>query len=138
MARSWRWQKCTELAYLQGGYKGSLRHEGLSLDDLVAQCKHVFGDEVIAPDCNTARTNTFFGGATPTGSKIVFLDYSDDPWNQASVQHALGPEMPYCMTTCDGCGHCGAGVPKNLTHCTDVEASYVAKWLKEAQDRLNH
>ena len=26
MARSWRWQKCTELAFLQNGYPGSLRH----------------------------------------------------------------------------------------------------------------
>ena len=51
MSRSWRWQKCTELAFLQSGFPGSLRHEKLSIDDLMTQCKHVFGEEVITADC---------------------------------------------------------------------------------------
>jgi hypothetical protein len=141
MSRSWRWQKCTELAYLQPGYSGSLRHEGLTLGDLIEQCKYVFGD-VIAPDLNTARTNMFFGGATIAGSqpqkasRIIFTDYSDDPWARASVQSELGPDLPFCLTTCDGCGHCGAGVPANLTRCKDMEASYVSKWLLEAKAEI--
>jgi len=139
MSRSWRWQKCTELAYLQPGYKGSLRHEALSLENLLDQCRYVFGDDVIQPDCNTKRTNEFFGGATPTeASRIVFLDYSDDPWSDASVQHALGPELPYCYTECDGCGHCGAGVPPTETRCSDMEASYIAKWLAQAQQEMSN
>jgi hypothetical protein len=57
MSRSWRWQKCTELAYLQPGYAGSLRHEALSLDNLLDQCRHVFGADAIAP---VRTTHTFF------------------------------------------------------------------------------
>lgn len=122
---------------MQPGYSGSLRHEQLSLDDLLDQCSFVFGKEIATPDCHSERTNKNFGGATPTGSKIIYLDYSDDPWNRASVQGPLGSEMPYCMTTCDGCGHCGAGVPKNLTHCSDMEAAYVDKWISEARGSLS-
>ena len=68
--------------------------------------KYVFGD-VIAPDLNTARTNMFFGGATIAGSqpqkasRIIFIDHSDDPWARASVQSELGPDLPFCLTTCD-------------------------------------
>lgn len=142
MARSWRWQKCTEVAFLQEGYPGSLRHEKLSMDDLMTQCKHVFGDNAIAADCNTGAFNAMYGGATlgngKMASKIVFLDYSDDPWNQASVQKPLSDSLPYCLTTCNGCGHCGAGVPKNLTRCQNVSDKYVAQWIEEAtEERLN-
>ena len=35
-----------------------------------------------------------------------------------------------------GCGHCGAGVPANLTRCKDMEASYVSKWLLEAKAEI--
>lgn len=81
MARSWRWQKCTELAYLQPGYAGSLRHAALSLDQLVEQCVYVFGEDAVPPNCGTEKTNARYGGATGiTATKIVFLDYSDDPW----------------------------------------------------------
>jgi hypothetical protein len=122
MSRSWRWQKCTELAYLQPGYSHSLRHAGLSLENLVAQCTHVFGAPAIPPNCGTDKTNARYGGATPSSSKIIFLDYSDDPWQMASVRHQLSAEMPYCYTECNGCGHCGSGVPANVTHCSDMEA----------------
>ena len=81
-----------------------------------------------------------FGGPHPGANgatKIVFLDYSDDPWNQASVQKAGGPTLPYCMTTCNGCGHCGAGVPANETRCSKIQDKYVAEWIAEAtEERL--
>ena len=35
------------------------------------------------------------------------------------------------MTSCDGCGHCGAGVPANLTKCSDQEMYWVKRWLDE-------
>ena len=118
-----------------------MRSELLTLEDEIEQCKYVFGDSAVAPDLNTAKFNAKYGGAEPgTGtlkaSKILFLDYSDDPWNRASVNKQLSADLPYCMTTCDGCGHCGAGVPKNLTACDDEEDKYVEQWLQEAEEDL--
>ena len=90
--------------------------------------------------------NKKFGGATMTpvskdrGSarptRIFFTDYSDDPWQRASVQSAPSAELPYCMTVCNGCGHCGAGVPQNLTKCSDEQSGYVSKWLAAARAEL--
>jgi len=75
-----------------------------------------------------------FGGAVPAfegelASNIIFLDYSDDPWLEASPMKE-NPGMPYCRTTCDGCGHCGAGAPSSKRqHCQDVATQSVAAWL---------
>merc|ERR1740138_2051462 len=131
MDRSWRWQKCTQLAYLQPGYHNSLRSEQLTLQDEIDQCTHVFGAAAIPADLGTAAFNAVYGGAVPgsgklPASKIHFSDYSDDPWNRASVSKTLAPSLPYCYLECDGCGHCGAGVPRNLTKCEEEEADYVS------------
>ena len=55
-------------------------------------------------------------------SSIFYLDFSDDPWAEASVRRALGPGLPFCMTTCDGCGHCGAGARAARPRATYGEA----------------
>jgi len=132
--RSWRWQKCLELAYLQPTPgPESLRASALTLDALIAQCQYMFPELAPAvPD--TKDFNAKFGGAVPAfegelASNIVFLDYSDDPWLEASPMKE-NPGMPYCLTTCDGCGHCGAGAPlSKREHCQDVATQNVAEWL---------
>jgi hypothetical protein len=144
MDRSWRWEKCNQLAYLQPAYPGDpVRSEMLTLEDEIAQCKYVFGDDAIATDLNTGKFNAKYGGAEPgsgtlKASKIYFLDFSDDPWNRASVSKQLSPDLPYCMTTCDGCGHCGSGVPATLTKCFDEEDKHVEEWLAEAEAELGY
>eukprot|EP00041_Stephanoeca_diplocostata_P000975 m.18168 g.18168 ORF g.18168 m.18168 type:complete len:113 (+) comp11404_c0_seq2:1640-1978(+) len=52
-------------------------------------------------------------------------------------KQAQSADMPYCMTTCDGCGHCGAGVPKTVTKCKDLETQYIDKWIAEAKQELS-
>jgi len=130
MERSWRWQKCTELAYLQPAPPSdSMRSYDLTLDVLIDQCKYVFD---IVPDVDTF--NKKFGGDHPNSSKIVFLNFSDDPWQRASVNKSLSPDLPMCMTTCDGCGHCGAGVPSTLKTCEYQAARYIKNWVSEAKN----
>ena len=73
--------------------------------------------------------------ASVGATKILFVDYSDDPWQTASVLVA-GKEWPkndlhFCYEKCDGCGHCGAGVPKNVTKCNDEIAERVRAWVSE-------
>jgi hypothetical protein len=146
-ARNWRYQKCREVAFLQPAPKtGSLRSRHLTLDILIEQCKYAFDGldpSNAAAGMGPTPFNAKFGGATMTPtdgsarpSRIFFTDYSDDPWARASVQSSPGPEMPYCLTTCNGCGHCGAGVPHNLTKCRDEQTSYVSKWLAAARREL--
>jgi hypothetical protein len=131
MARSWRWQKCSQVAFLQPGFHGSLRFEGLSLADLLEQCTYVFGDALPAafPDV-TVPFNAKFGGAAPKGTKIFYTDFSDDPWQRASVAASPEKDSPYCLETCNGCGHCGAGVPPSLHDCSDKVSAWVSKQLE--------
>ena len=137
-ARSWRWQKCSELAYLQSApSKSSLRSSRLTFAALLAQCDAAFGAGTsTAMLLRNKKFNTEYGGPDPRKStlpvaaatSIFYLDFSDDPWAEASVTEPLGPaslRLDYCMTTCAGCGHCGAGVPENLTRCDKAADAFV-------------
>ena len=69
-----------------------------------------------------------------TWSNIFYLDFSDDPWAEASVKKAGGEALPFCFTKCDGCGHCGAGVPASKRECFDKSYAFVdgvlEKWRR--------
>merc|ERR1712194_650481 len=134
MDRSWRWQKCTQLAYLQSAPEHlSVRSKALTIDVLLDQCEYVFGDGV-KPD--TVAFNDKFGADDPDSSNIVFLNFSDDPWQKASVNHTLSDSLIHCLTTCDGCGHCGAGVSTSQgAKCEDTATDYLGKWIEEAQQK---
>ena len=87
------------------------------------------------------RLNGAFGGARPTSgtlgaSQIFSLGFSDDPWAEASVAGATtDPALPFCLTTCDGCGHCGAGVPATKRACFDESDAWVDALLLEQRAR---
>lgn len=59
-------------------------------------------------------TNANYGGATPNVTNVFFSDFSDDPWQQASVMGAAPtPASVYQLVVCDGCGHCDdLGLPR--------------------------
>ena len=115
-ARAWRWQKCNELGYLQPAPPPAakpLRSAFLTLAKLQAQCETLFGDAPApykGPKAGALGTLQRYGGATAAGNanttRVFFSDFSDDPWQRASVRAQLSPELPYRKVTCDGCGHC--------------------------------
>lgn len=137
--RSWRFQKCNENAYLQPAPAKpalAMRSSHLTLEALLEQCDYVFGEgQSDLLKANNAAFQSRFGGADPRSgdfpdtSNIFFLDYSDDPWTRASVESTTDPSLPYCMTTCDGCGHCGSGVPSYLTKCSDASSEFISQIL---------
>ena len=135
MSRSWRWQKCSQLAYLQPSYaRDPIRSSQLTLSDELEQCEYIFGRKFDIVK-RSREINMKFGAASPTSgslpaTNIYYLDFSDDPWKAASVD-PKSVKLPYCMTTCAGCGHCGAGVPKSLEKvCIDKQDDYITEWLK--------
>lgn len=132
-SRSWRWQKCSQLAYLQTAPTGfSLRSSSLSLKVLLQQCADVFNGT--QPD--TQPIQKIFGGANPQGTNIFFSDFSDDPWLRASVRQDRSPTMPYELVQCDGCGHCmdlGRPDSKDPQPLRDGRArfeTYLEAWLR--------
>lgn len=137
--RSWRWQKCYELAYFQTRPKGSplhsLRSQVLTQDYMLQQCQNIFGEGNIPSLPSTEEINARYGGANPQGSRIFYSDFSDDPWKSASVLSSPSEDQPYFLTTCDGCGHCqdfatpSENDPDALKACRQTFESYLDEWL---------
>lgn len=122
-ARSWYWIKCSELGYLQVAPSSGLstRPAQLTTDLLLEQCAYIFDApaDSLLTSASVAAFNAKFGGGTVGGtSKIFEVDYSDDPWKMATilttVERQTWPltlETRFMLLTCDGCAHCGSGVP---------------------------
>ncbi len=129
-ARAWYWLKCSELAYLQaapprdaaggGAARASTRSRFLTVDALLAQCLYLFPGAPAPPRVDAF--NDAFGGLAPENkgaTNVLFLAYSDDPWQPAQPNRTMGATLPLVMTD-DGvngsCAHCGAG-------CTDADVA---------------
>jgi hypothetical protein len=52
------------------------------------------------------KINQKFGGEFPTAKNVFYSDFSDDPWQRASVSFSANVDSPYYLTTCENCGHC--------------------------------
>jgi pimeloyl-ACP methyl ester carboxylesterase len=133
-SRSWWWQTCYELAYFQNAPSvGSLRMPLINMTYHLNRCAEQFY-QGIYPD--TVGTNDYYGGAFPNGTNIFFSDFSDDPWQRASVNETLSAGLPYEMVTCDGCGHCfdfhkpDPSDPPALTQERASFEKYLALWLQ--------
>ncbi|DBA02672.1 TPA: hypothetical protein N0F65_010497 [Lagenidium giganteum] len=135
--RSWRWQKCYQLAYFQVAPEtGSLRSKLVDLDYHELQCKTVFGD-VVNPSKGVKEITKLYGGNKPHGHKIYFSNGADDPWQRASVDKTLEDDEIANLAKCDLCGHCGdlgsnPDVPDPLKAQRAEIIKYLTQWLKEA------
>eukprot|EP01065_Artemidia_motanka_P015837 TRINITY_DN1954_c2_g1_i1.p1 TRINITY_DN1954_c2_g1~~TRINITY_DN1954_c2_g1_i1.p1 ORF type:complete len:465 (+),score=133.97 TRINITY_DN1954_c2_g1_i1:106-1500(+) len=132
--RSWYWLKCTELAYLQTAppQQPRVRPSALTTDRLLAQCQYIFGSAAPSvPRCDAF--NKRFGGAHPekvNTTHVMYLSYSDDPWFPAQPQGPLPDTLAYVFTKCDGCAHCGAGVPSSkLQQLEEMKEKQLRKWI---------
>lgn len=132
--RSWRWQKCSQLAYFQvAPTEKSLRAAMVDLDYHLKQCKTVFGD-VVNPSEGVEEISKLYGGDHPTGHKIFFSNGGDDPWQRASVLDTLSDDEIANLAKCELCGHCGdlranPDVPEPLKKQREQILEYLTKWL---------
>lgn len=133
----WVYQCCTELAYWQVGYPGSLRSQLLTTEYFMAQCKSAFGPATFP---NTTAFNTRFGGAAPAltknATRVIALNGSDDPWQGAAVEQTYSALYPESTAACTGCGHCGdLHAPSNSTSTAvriqqELISAYMDEWLQ--------
>lgn len=135
--RSWRWQKCYQLAYFQVAPKeNSLRSSIVDLVYHEEQCKAVFGD-VVNPSKGVAAIKKLYGGNKPQGHKIFFANGGDDPWQRASVLKSISEDEVANLAQCDLCGHCGdlradPDSPEPLKKQREEILHYLEKWLSES------
>ncbi|OQR97863.1 serine protease family S28 [Achlya hypogyna] len=152
--RSWRWQKCYQLAYFQvtvasvsgltiaqvAPHRDSLRSSVVDLGYHEKQCYDIFGD-VVDPSAGVAATIQRYGGDKPPGHKIFYANGGDDPWQRASVLASLGEDQPAFLAVCDLCGHCGdlgnsAADPPPRRRQKDNILYFLDKWIREAQAKV--
>lgn len=136
---SWRWQKCSQLAYFQiAPAVGSLRSSIVDIEYHERQCHAVFGD-VVNPSKGVKEITELYGGDHPHGHNIFFSNGADDPWQRASVVKTLVPDDEVAnLAVCDLCGHCGdlggnPNVPEPLKKQRQEIIEYLTKWV-EAED----
>ncbi|TMW64699.1 hypothetical protein Poli38472_011579 [Pythium oligandrum] len=134
--RSWRWQKCSQLAYFQVAPKtGSIRSSIVDLDYHEKQCQAVFGD-VVNPKEGVKEIIKRYGGIHPKGHKIFYSNGGDDPWQRASVLKTISDDQVANLAVCDLCGHCGdlradPDSPEPLKKQRAEIMEYLTKWLEE-------
>ncbi|CEG41867.1 serine protease family [Plasmopara halstedii] len=132
--RSWRWQKCSQLAFFQVAPKQeSIRSKMVDLQYHLKQCESVFGD-VVNPSEGVDEITKLYGGEHPYGHKIFFSNGGDDPWQRASVLQTLSDDLIASLAKCELCGHCGdlrAGpiLPEPLKKQRALILEYLTKWI---------
>jgi hypothetical protein len=132
-SRAWRWQTCYQVAWFNTApTEGSIRSARVNLEYHLQQCAQVFGMKMIPA---TKALNDKFGGPAPIAHNVFYSDFSDDPWQRASVDYPPSTDQPYHLTTCDDCGHCldlHDPTPEDPQALKDGRAEfekYLAKWL---------
>lgn len=134
-SRSWRWQTCYQVSYFNTAPpSGSLRAQQVNLDYHLKQCEEAFGIKMFP---SSQRMNQVYGGAFPKAEKVFYSDFSDDPWQRASVDFPVSESQPYNLAQCDDCGHCLdfhqplSTDPAALTQGREEFAKYLDLWLTE-------
>ena len=95
----------------------------------------IFGEKTFP---SSLDMNKRYGGGEPIASKVFYSDFSDDPWQRASVTYPVSSDQPYHLTTCDNCGHCldlhqpYEDDPQALKDGRQEFEVYLKKWLTEA------
>ena len=139
-ARSWRWQTCYQVSYFNTAPKsGSLRNKFVNLEYHLRQCAAIFGRRIFP---SSIDMNKKYGGAEPYANKVFYSDFSDDPWQRASVDYQVSVDQPYHLTTCDDCGHCldlhepSDEDPQALKDGRLEFEKYLGLWLEEGVQDL--
>lgn len=102
VSRAWWFQCCSEVAYFQTApLNDSIRSTKVNLKYYQDLCANVFGKGLVT---DTSTTNLFYGGRRIRGSRIFFVNGSQDPWRHASKQTS-SPGEPSRVITCHNCGH---------------------------------
>lgn len=134
-SRSWRYQTCAQVSYFNTApVSGSLRDTSVNLEYHLQQCAEVFGQKMFPA---SEEMNEKYGGAFPKATNVFYSDFSDDPWQRASVSYPVSSSQPYHLAQCDDCGHCldfhtpSSSDPVELQEGRVEFEGYLDAWLAE-------
>ncbi|CAI2367715.1 unnamed protein product [Moneuplotes crassus] len=103
--RQWSYQICAHIGFFQTPAKSvpSMRSQTIAIDYWRDLCQGIFGIDLF-PD--TDHWNKLFGGKEITGSKIIFTNGGEDPWQHSSIMESENPTFHPIVIDCDNCAHC--------------------------------
>ena len=113
---------------------GSLRSSIVNLDYHLKQCAYVFGKPMFP---SSEKLNEEMGGAFPHAHKTFYSDFSDDPWQRASVNYPVSSDQPYSLAMCTDCGHCkdlhtpSENDPQPIKDLREDFEGYLWEWLQD-------
>jgi hypothetical protein len=112
-----------------------LRSRYLTAQSLLEQCRYIYGLQLGDTAAAVGSFNRRFGGLSPGGvgaSRVLFLRYSDDPWQPVQPNASIGQSLPLVFTDDrnGSCAHCGAGCTEaDLGKLDAVRIRTVRGWL---------
>ena len=86
---------------------------------------------------SSTAMNSEYGGAFPKAERVFYSDFSDDPWQRASVSAQVGSMQPYAYSVCEDCGHCSDFYTPSESEPQPIKASraefekYLSLWLTQ-------
>lgn len=135
-SRSWRFQTCYQVSYFNTApSRGSLRSETVNMDYHLKQCEAVFGHKMWP---SSEEINKRYGADEPNARNVFYSDFSDDPWQRASVDYSVSTTQPYHLATCTDCGHCKdlhtpeESDPAPIKESRAEFEKYLKEWLAES------
>lgn len=136
MMRQWYYQTCTQFGYYQTCDKNTScvfsKHEALF--ENLNMCQDVFDISAAEIYKRVAFTNAYYGGRTPKGTRIVFVNGSIDPWHSLSVLSNQGEsELAIFIPGTSHCENMDADRstdPPSLRWARKEVSTIVGKWLK--------
>lgn len=113
---------------------GSLRDPSVNLQYHLDQCAAIFGHRMFPSSLDMNRR---YGADFPTAEKVFYSDFSDDPWQRASVWFSPSTSQPYHLSQCDDCGHCkdlhtpSESDPAPIVQSRVEFEKYLVQWLAD-------
>ncbi|XP_064612363.1 thymus-specific serine protease-like [Liolophura sinensis] len=142
--RQWLYQTCTQFGYYQTCDTNTTCpfSRFMDLDSNTVICEEIFEIPAAEVAKRVTFTNEFYGSNRPSGSRIIFVNGSIDPWHALSVLKNLADEE--IAVFINGTSHCqnmGSNRPGDAAALRAARMeidTIVGKWLEEAQSGLDN
>lgn len=142
VGRQWTYQQCSEVGFfVTAASRNNVFMHPLNQNYYLEICANIFGNGTYP---NTEVTNLNYGATKISGSRILFMNGSQDPWRHACKQTSR-PSEESVLITCDNCAHCvdilgcppflsrgdpsSCSSPENVTQARNIMRSSIREWI---------
>ncbi|XP_077996059.1 thymus-specific serine protease-like [Glandiceps talaboti] len=137
--RQWTYQTCTQFGYYQTCDSNTTCpfSPQMDLKSSLILCSAAFNISGSVVDRRVDFTNSYYGADHPSGTRIVFVNGSIDPWHALSVLQNLSPTVTAIFI--NGTAHCAnmeEPTPQDLPSLVQARQkidAQIGQWLQQAR-----